>query len=89
MLFSSLESYIPAVSFCKTVNLILEENIIPMLALPEENRPIGYWGVLRKEYLKKHKSGLYSYLLLIGKLGMIAEKTKRLRTACNLQSNKI
>ena len=25
--------------------------------------PIGYWGMLRKEYLKKHKSGMYSYLL--------------------------
>ena len=33
-----------------------------------ENRPIGYWGILRKEYLKKHKSGMYSYLLLAGKL---------------------
>ena len=41
---------------------------MPMLALPEENRPIGYWGMLRKECLKKHKSGMYSYLLLTGKL---------------------
>ena len=41
---------------------------IPMLTLPEETRPIGYWGILRKEYLKKHKSGMYSYLLLTGKL---------------------
>lgn len=36
--------------------------------LPEETRPIGYWGMLRKEYLKNHKSGMYSYLLLTGKL---------------------
>ena len=41
---------------------------MPMLASPEENRPIGYWGILRKQYLKKHKSGMYSYLLLTGKL---------------------
>lgn len=39
-----------------------------MLALPEENRPIGYWGMIRKEYMKNYKSGMYSYLLLTGKL---------------------
>ena len=41
---------------------------IPDIRLPEENRPIGYWGMLRKEYLKNYKSGMYSYLLLTGKL---------------------
>ena len=39
-----------------------------MLALPEENRLIGYWGMIRKEYMKNHKSVMYSYLLLTGKL---------------------
>ena len=39
-----------------------------MLALPEENRLIGYWGMIRKEYMKNHKLGMYSYLLLTGKL---------------------
>ena len=39
-----------------------------MLSLPEETRPIGYWGMLRKEYMKNYKSGMYSYLLLTGKL---------------------
>ena len=48
--------------------VLVGDYYIPMLALPEENRPIGYWGILRKEYLKKHKSGMYSYLLLTGKL---------------------
>jgi len=48
--------------------MLVGDYYIPMLALPEENRPIGYWGMLRKEYLKKHKLGLYSYLLLTGKL---------------------
>ena len=48
--------------------VLVGDYYIPMLVLPEENRPIGYWGILRKEYLKKHKSGMYSYLLLTGKL---------------------
>ena len=39
-----------------------------MMDLPEETRPIGYWGMLRKEYMKNYKSGMYSYLLLTGKL---------------------
>ena len=36
--------------------VLVGDYYMPMLALPEENRPIGYWGILRKEYLKKHKS---------------------------------
>ena len=48
--------------------MLVGDYYMPMLALPEENRPIGYWGMLRKEYLKKHKSGMYSYLPLTGKL---------------------
>ena len=39
-----------------------------MIDLPDETRPIGYWGILRKEYMKNYKSGMYSYLLLTGKL---------------------
>ena len=48
--------------------MLVGDYYMPMLAFPEENRPIGYWGMLRKEYLKKHKSGMHSYLLLTGKL---------------------
>ena len=48
--------------------VLVGDYYMPMLALPEENRPIGYWGILRKEYLKNYKSGMYSYLLLTGKL---------------------
>ena len=48
--------------------VLVGDYYIPMLALPEENRPIGYWKIFRREYLKKHKSGMYSYLLLTGKL---------------------
>ena len=54
--------------------VLVGDYYIPMLVLPEENRPIGYWGMLRKEYLKNYKSGMYSYLLLTGKLdGYLAD----------------
>lgn len=48
--------------------VLVGDYYLPMIGLPEETRPIGYWGMLRKEYLKKHKSGMYSYFLLTGKL---------------------
>lgn len=54
--------------------VLMGDYYIPMLVLPEKTRPIGYWGMLRKGYLKKHKSGMYSYLLLTGKLdGYLAD----------------
>ena len=33
--------------------VLVGDYYIPMLALPEENRPIGYWGIFRREYLKQ------------------------------------
>ena len=41
---------------------------LPVLELPEENRPIGRWGRLHKEYLKTNRPVLYNALLLSGKL---------------------
>ena len=41
---------------------------LPVLELPEENRPIGRWGRLHKAYLKNHRTILYQSLLLSGKL---------------------
>ena len=41
---------------------------LPVLELPEENRPIGRWGRLHKAYLKYHRPVLYQSLLLSGKL---------------------
>ena len=41
---------------------------LPVLELPEENRPIGRWGRFHKEYLKNHRPILYRSLLLSGKL---------------------
>lgn len=48
--------------------ILVGDYYLPMIDLPDETRPIGYWGILRKEYLKNYKSGMYSYLLLTGKL---------------------
>ena len=47
--------------------VVVGDYYLPMMDLPEETRPIGYWGMLRKEYMKNYKSGMYSYLLLTGK----------------------
>ena len=48
--------------------VVVGDYYLPMMDLPEETRPIGYWGMLRKEYMKNYQSGMYSYLLLTGKL---------------------
>lgn len=41
---------------------------IPMLEVPQENRPIGKYGRMRMQYLKEHHPGKYSSLILSGKL---------------------
>ena len=42
--------------------------LFPDLRFEAENPPIGKYGLLRKSYLKEHKRGWYSSLLLTGKL---------------------
>ena len=42
---------------------------LPDLELPKEQRPIGRWGRMRLAYLKEHRPGLYTRLILSGKLG--------------------
>ena len=44
------------------------DNLFPALYLEDANLPIGKYGLLRKSYLKEHKRGWYSSLLLTGKL---------------------
>ena len=44
------------------------EYSFPKLCFEAENPPIGKYGLLRKSYLKEHKRGWYSSLLLTGKL---------------------
>lgn len=41
---------------------------IPDLKLPEEQRPIGRWGRMHREYLKEYRPMLYNELLWSGKL---------------------
>ena len=41
---------------------------IPMLRLPEEDRPIGKWGRMYRDYLKEHHPILFNNLVLSGRL---------------------
>ena len=41
---------------------------LPDMELLKEQRPIGRWGKMRLEYLKEHRPGLYTRLILSGKL---------------------
>ena len=52
----------------------------PKLCFEAENPPIGKYGLLRKSYLKEHKRGWYSSLLLTGKLD---EHLAEIDRSCN------
>ena len=43
---------------------------LPVLIVPEleDHRPLGKWGMMRSDYLKEHRPGLYTKLLLGGEL---------------------
>ena len=41
---------------------------IPDIRLPEENRPIGRWGRLHRDYLKQHHPIRFNDLVLSGQL---------------------
>ena len=41
---------------------------LPDLVLNEEEPTYGKYGMLRKQFLKEHRSASYQYLLLTGKL---------------------
>ena len=46
-----------------------DDYLYPNLTIEStESRPIGIWGIRRKEYLKEHRIGLYTSLLFNGKL---------------------
>ncbi len=58
---------------------------LPVLELPEENRPIGRWGRLNKTYLKNHRPVLYQSLLLSGKLyTVLADLNEQATERCSL-----
>ena len=48
--------------------ILVGDYYIPDLKLPEENRPIGHYGRLHREYLKQEHPARYSSLILTGKL---------------------
>ncbi len=43
---------------------------IPDIRLPEENRPIGRWGRMHRDYLKEHHPIRFNALCLSGELWM-------------------
>ncbi len=47
---------------------LVDDYYIPDLKLPEESRPIGRYGRLHREYLKREHPARYSSLILTGKL---------------------
>ena len=48
--------------------ILVGDYYIPDLKLPEENRPIGRYGRLHREYLKQEHPARYSSLILTGTL---------------------
>ena len=48
--------------------ILVGDYYIPDLKLPEEDRPIGHYGRLHREYLKQEHPARYSSLILTGKL---------------------
>lgn len=48
--------------------ILVGDYYIPDLKLPEENRSIGRYGRLHREYLKQEYPARYSSLILTGKL---------------------
>ena len=50
--------------------------LLPDLIPPEASR-IGVWGIRRREFLRKHHDGIYTGLLLRGKLNAHLEEIDR------------
>lgn len=53
---------------CEFNYTLVGDYYIPNIALPEENRPIGRWGRLHRNYLEKHRPILFNDLVLSGQL---------------------
>ena len=48
--------------------ILVGDYYIPNIALPEENRPVGKWGRMHRDYLKEHRPILFNDLILSGQL---------------------
>ena len=68
------------------LDYVLTDNYyLPALRLPEDNRPIGRWGRLHREYLKTYRPLLYNELLLSGRLHTIlADLDEQAAERCRL-----
>ena len=53
---------------CEFNYTLVGDYYIPNIALPEENRPIGKWGRMHRDYLEKHHPNLFNDLVLSGQL---------------------
>ena len=68
------------------LDYVLTDNYyLPVLKFPEDNRPIGRWGRLHREYLKTYRPLLYQSLLLSGRLHTIlADLDEQAAERCRL-----
>ena len=48
--------------------VLVGDYYFPNITSPQKNHNIGKYGLLHKEYIKQHRPGLYSELILSGKL---------------------
>lgn len=48
--------------------ILVGDYYIPNLAIPEENRPIGKWGRIHRDYIKEYRPIFYDSLVLDGTL---------------------
>ena len=65
--------------------ILVGDYYIPDLKLPEENRPIGRYGRLHREYLKQEHPARYSSLILTGKLWTyLADLNEQATERCSL-----
>ena len=53
---------------CEFNYTLVGDYYIPNIALSEENRPIGKWGRMHREYLKEHHPIRFNDLILSGQL---------------------
>ena len=53
---------------CEISYTLVGDYYIPNIALPEENRPIGRWGRLHRDYLEQHHPIRFNDLVLSGQL---------------------
>ena len=53
---------------CEISYTLVGDYYIPNIALPEENRPIGRWGRLHRDYLEQHHPIRFNDLVLSDQL---------------------